>query len=64
MGKWPTKKWKQGTDARKTHRTLGILMAAALIFQTIPFEGIVVTASGSRGGGLCTHHTGHTTDCG
>ena len=64
MGKWPTKKWKQGTDARKTHRTLGILMAAALIFQTMPFEGIVVTASGSRGGGLCTHHTGHTTDCG
>lgn len=58
------RKGHRGINARKIHRAVGILMAAALIFQTMPFEGIAVTASESRGGGLCTHHTGHTPDCG
>ena len=80
MGKWfqdksfSAKKWGQGgtnarkihrdINARKLHRALGVLLAAALIFQTLPFDGIAVSASESSGGGLCTHHRSHTQDCG
>ncbi len=79
MEKWfqnknfSTKKWKRGINtwkihrdinARKKHRVLGILLAAALIFQTLPLGGISVSASESSGGGLCGHHRSHTPDCG
>ncbi|NBI92643.1 hypothetical protein D3Z45_19220 [Lachnospiraceae bacterium] len=79
MEKWfqdknfPTEKREQGikarkghrdTNTRKMHRAFGILLAAALIFQTVPFDGIAVSASESSGGGLCGHHTEHTPDCG
>lgn len=50
--------------ARKASRAFGILLAAALVFQTVPFEGIAVSASESSGGGLCEHHRSHTPDCG
>ena len=58
------RKGHRDINARKIHRALGILLAAALVFQTVPFEGIAVSASESSGGGLCEHHTGHTPDCG
>ena len=79
MGKWfqnksfSTEKQEQGIkarkgyrgiNARKIHRALGILLAAALVFQTVPFDGIAVSASESSGGGLCEHHRPHTPDCG
>ena len=79
MEKWfqnknfSTKKWKRDINtwkihrdinARKKHRALGILLAAALIFQTLPLGGISVSASESSGGGLCGHHRSHTPDCG
>ena len=59
-----TEKREQGIKAREMHRVLGILLAAALVFQTVPFESIAVSASESSGGGLCEHHRSHTPDCG
>ncbi len=70
MGKWfqdksfSTGKREKGIKARKVYRALGILLAATLVFQTVPFEGISVSASESSGGGLCEHHGSHTPDCG
>lgn len=70
MGKWfqrknfSTKKWRQDPNARKAHRVLGILLAAAVVFQALPLGGIAVSASENGGGGLCEHHTEHTPDCG
>ena len=58
------RKGHRGINARKMHRALGILLAAALVFQTVPFEGIAVSASESSGGGLCEHHRSHTPACG
>ncbi len=49
---------------RRKNRVLGVLLAAIVVFQTMPFEGIAVSASESSGGGLCEHHTEHTPDCG
>ena len=58
------RKGHRGINARKMHRAFGALLAAALVFQTVPFEGIAVSASESSGGGLCEHHRSHTPDCG
>lgn len=58
------RKGHRGINARKMHRAFGVLLAAALVFQTVPFEGIAVSASESSGGGLCEHHRSHTPDCG
>ena len=78
MEKWfqnknfPAKKGKRGTNARKAHRdinarkvrrALGVLLAAALVFQTLPFGSAAASASEVRGG-LCEHHRSHTPDCG
>ena len=58
------RKMHRDIKARKMHRAFGVLLAAALVFQTVPFEGIAVSASESSGGGLCEHHRSHTPDCG
>ena len=58
------RKGHRDMNTRKMHRAFGVLLAAALIFQTLPFDGIAVSASESSGGGLCEHHTEHTPDCG
>ena len=79
IGKFPGKqgrKWEQerlletnareihrGTNARKAKRALGVLLAAALVFQTLPFGSAAASASEVRGG-LCEHHRSHTPDCG
>ena len=70
IGKFPGKqgrKWEQerlletnareihrGTNARKAKRALGVLLAAALVFQTLPFGSAAASASEGRGG-LCEH---------
>ena len=79
IGKFPGKqgrKWEQerlletnareihrGTNARKAKRALGVLLAAALVFQTLPFGRAAASAAEGRGG-LCEHHRSHTPDCG
>ncbi len=47
----------------RLRQSMGFLMAAALIFNTLPASGLAVSASG-REAGLCEHHTEHTPDCG
>ena len=47
----------------RLRRSMGFLMAAALIFNTLPASGLAVSASG-REAGLCEHHRSHTSDCG
>lgn len=60
MGKWfqrknfSTKKWRQDPNARKAHRVLGILLAAAVVFQVLPLGGIAVSAS-ENGGAVCVN---------
>ena len=49
---------------RRKNRVLGVLLAAVVVFQTMPFEGIAVSASEGIRGGLYEHHTEHTPDCG
>ena len=44
-------------------RSMGFLLAAALIFNTLPASGLAVSASG-REAGLCEHHQEHDADCG
>lgn len=57
-------KMHRDINASKMHRAVGILLAAAVIFQTMPFDGTAVSASGGGQNGLCEHHTEHTADCG
>ena len=47
----------------RLRQSMGFLMAAALIFNTLPASGLAVSASG-REAGLCEHHRSHTPDCG
>lgn len=56
-------KMHRDINASKMHRAVGILLAAAVIFQAMPFDGTAVSASGGQNG-LCEHHTEHTADCG
>ena len=42
---------------RRKNRVLGVLLAAVVVFQTMPFEGIAVSASEGIRGGLYEHHT-------
>lgn len=39
-------KMHRDINASKMHRAVGILLAAAVIFQTMPFGGTAVSASG------------------
>lgn len=39
-------KMHRDINASKMHRAVGILLAAAVIFQTMPFDGTAVSASG------------------
>lgn len=47
----------------RLRQSMGFLLAAALVFNTLPASGLAVSASG-REVGLCEHHTKHTPDCG
>lgn len=53
----------RGANVRKMHRALGMLLAAALVFNTLPASGLAVSASEGKTG-LCEHHTEHTVECG
>ncbi len=50
-------------NARKVHRALGILLSAAVLFNTLPASGFAVSAS-EQERGLCEHHRSHTAECG
>ena len=47
----------------RLRRSMGFLMAAALIFNTLPASGLAVSAS-EQEKGLCEHHPEHTVECG
>ena len=47
----------------RLRQSMGFLMAAALIFNTLPASGLAVSAS-EQEKGLCEHHTEHTAECG
>ena len=46
---------------RRLRRGMGILLAAAVAFNTLPADSFAASASE---GGLCEHHTEHTAECG
>ena len=62
-GKKERKRKMHSANARKMRRALGMLLAAALIFNTLPASGLAVSAS-EQETGLCEHHTEHTAECG
>ena len=47
----------------RLRQSMGFLMAAALIFNTLPASGFAVSAS-EQEKGLCEHHPEHTAECG
>ena len=47
----------------RLHRSMGFLLAAVLIFNTLPASGLAVSAS-EQEKGLCEHHPEHTAECG
>lgn len=49
---------------RRLKRSMGILLAAAMIFNMLPLGGLPVSASENGGTGICEHHTEHTEGCG
>ena len=66
--KHPVGDFPDGEKGRKRkggrlRQSMGFLMAAALVFNTLPASGLAVSASG-RETGLCEHHRSHTADCG
>lgn len=58
-----SKKERKGKQGRLYHK-FGIILAVAMTFQMLSFEGITVLASENRGGRPCEHHAEHTEDCG
>ena len=52
------------TFGRKLKQGIGILLAAAVVFNMLPLGGLAVSASENSGTGICEHHTEHTEDCG
>ena len=63
FGKLPVGKLFKG---RGMKRGMGFLLAAALLFNTLPSGGLVATAAASErsGTGTCEHHPEHTVECG
>ena len=66
--KHPVGDFPDGEKGRKRkggrlRQSMGFLLAAALVFNTLPASGLAVSASG-REVGLCEHHRSHTADCG
>ena len=61
-----------GERKKRLRRGMGILLAAAMVFNTQPLGSWTVSASenqtpaasGSQDAGICGHHLEHTADCG
>ncbi|MBD5089144.1 MAG: hypothetical protein HDT30_10115 [Clostridiales bacterium] len=53
-----------GKKRRKLKQGMGILLAIAVVLNTLPLGGLVVSASENKEVGICTHHKQHTKDCG
>lgn len=48
----------------KLKRGMGILLAVAMLFNTLPISGFAVSALEKQETGLCEHHVEHTAECG
>lgn len=72
MEKNPCGKRIWGERKKRLRRGMGILLAAAMAFNTLPLgsrtvsasENQVHAASGNQEMGICGHHLAHTEDCG
>ena len=63
VGNFSDKKKGRKRKGGRLRQSMGFLLAAALIFNTLPASGLAVSASG-REAGLCEHHQEHDADCG
>ncbi len=63
VGDFPDGKKGRKRKGGRLRRSMGLLMAAVLIFNTLPASGLAVSAS-EQEKGLCEHHPEHTSDCG
>ena len=63
VGNFSERKKGRKRQGGRLRRSIGFLLAAALIFNTMPASGFTVSASG-REEGLCKHHQEHDADCG
>ena len=63
VGDFPDGKKGRKRKGGRLRRSMGFLMAAVLIFNTLPASGLAVSAS-EQEKGLCEHHRSHTSDCG
>ena len=63
VGDSPDGKKGRKRKGGRLRRSIGFLLAAALIFNTLPASGLAVSAS-EQEKGLCEHHTEHTPECG
>ncbi len=63
VGDFPDGKKGRKRKGGRLRRSMGFLMAAVLIFNTLPASGLAVSAS-EQEKGLCEHHTEHTAECG
>ena len=66
--KHPVGDFPDGEKGRKRkggrlRQSMGFLLAAALVFNTLPASGLAVSAS-EQEKGLCEHHPEHTAECG
>ena len=63
VGDFPDGKKGRKRKGGRLRRSMGFLLAAALIFNTLPASGLAVSAS-EQEKGLCEHHPEHTAECG
>lgn len=63
VGDFPDGKKGRRRKGGRPCRSMGFLLAAALVGGTLPVSGLAVSASG-REEGLCVHHRSHTAECG
>ena len=63
VGNFSDRKKGRKRKGGRLRQSMGFLLAAALIFNTLPANGLTVSASG-REAELCKHHQEHNADCG
>ena len=63
VGDFPDGKKGRERKGGRLRQSMGFLLAAALIFNTLPASGLAVSAS-EQEKGLCEHHPEHTAECG
>jgi Zn ribbon nucleic-acid-binding protein len=63
VGNFSERKKGRKRQGGRLRRSIGFLLAVALVFNTLSANGLTVSASG-REAGLCKHHQEHDADCG